>query len=174
LLGVFRLQQLLAGFTKKGGNIVSNTKEYILESAEKQARLLYSGDDNDGLADDIDASKRNIFVMGAEFAVKELDRQAIEEATTRYGKKDFSFCIALLLLKQGSRVCRSGWNGKGMWLVLSEPNESPKSGYSSYINGSSDPTPTLPFIVMKTATNELVPWLASQTDMLSEDWMVLE
>lgn len=93
-----------------------------------------------------------------------------------------NFSDALTALKSGNKVCRSGWNGKGMWIVLVEPVTHPKSGYSAYINY--DPLgkgtvselmgPTLPFIAMKTADNTLVPWLASQTDILSEDWEILK
>lgn len=67
-----------------------------------------------------------------------------------------NFGEALSYLKAGSRVSRSGWNGKGMWLELQTPTETSKM--------------TLPYIYMKTADNNLVPWLASQTDVLAEDW----
>ena len=67
-----------------------------------------------------------------------------------------SFGEALHELKCGRRVARSGWNGKGMWLELQEPGE-----YSKI---------TLPYIFMSTAQGDLVPWLASQTDLLAEDW----
>jgi hypothetical protein len=67
-----------------------------------------------------------------------------------------NFGQAIGILKQGSRVTRPGWNGKGMYLELQVPNENSKM--------------TLPYIYMKTADNHLVPWLASQTDILSEDW----
>jgi len=69
----------------------------------------------------------------------------------------FGFGLALESLKSGHRVARSGWNGKGMWLHLQTPDEGSKM--------------SLPYIYMKTADNKLVPWLASQTDLLSEDWM---
>lgn len=73
---------------------------------------------------------------------------------------NLTFGEALELLKSGVRVARSGWNGKDMWLKLLHPTE--------YV------LMTLPYIYMKTATNDLVPWLASQTDMLAEDWLVLD
>jgi hypothetical protein len=66
------------------------------------------------------------------------------------------FGDALKLLKSGDRVARSGWNGKGMWLELHRPDTRSKM--------------TLPYIYMKTADNQFVPWQASQTDVLSEDW----
>lgn len=70
-----------------------------------------------------------------------------------------SFSEALLALKAGERVSRQGWNGKGMWLALQTPTETSKM--------------TLPYIYMKTADDQLVPWLASQTDILANDWAVL-
>lgn len=77
------------------------------------------------------------------------------------------FSCALAWLKHGRRVARAGWNGKGMWLrLVSEPDLSTRTEHDIGL-------PVLPYIVMKTATNELVPWLCSQTDMLAEDWGVV-
>ena len=67
-----------------------------------------------------------------------------------------NFGSALEALKAGMRVARSGWNGKGLWLELQTPDTHSKM--------------TLPYIFMKTADSNLVPWLASQTDMLADDW----
>lgn len=69
-------------------------------------------------------------------------------------KRDFGW--ALDKLKAGGNVCRAGWNGDGMWLRLQLPDANSKM--------------TLPYIYMSTAQGGLVPWLASQTDLLSEDW----
>jgi hypothetical protein len=66
------------------------------------------------------------------------------------------FGTAIKWMRQGYKVMRKGWNGKGMWLALQTPDEHSKM--------------SLPYIYMKTADDKLVPWLASQTDMLSEDW----
>ena len=74
------------------------------------------------------------------------------------------FGRALEALKNGMKVARTGWNGDGMWLRLVKPDESEIDyGYEH-----------LPYIEMKTADNKLVPWLASQTDMLAEDWTIAE
>ena len=70
-----------------------------------------------------------------------------------------SFGTALAALKDGVRITRNGWNGKGMWLALQTPDEHSKM--------------TLPYIYMRTAQGDMVPWLASQTDILSNDWEVL-
>ena len=81
----------------------------------------------------------------------------------------FDFGTAVEALKQGARVAREGWNGKGMWLGLVN------TGYydvgCSVVN---DIDSLLPWIGMKTADNKFVPWLASQTDVLAEDWQIVE
>ncbi|MGY2052385.1 DUF2829 domain-containing protein [Methylobacterium sp. JK268] len=69
------------------------------------------------------------------------------------------FGEALRSLKRGERVCRTGWNGKGMHLELQVPDAGSKM--------------TLPYIFMFTVTGDRVPWLASQTDMLADDWMLV-
>ena len=51
---------------------------------------------------------------------------------------------------------RKGWNGKRMYITLQVPTDLSKM--------------TLPYIYMKTMQGDLVPWLASQTDLLEEDW----
>ena len=67
-----------------------------------------------------------------------------------------TFGEAVEVLKDGARVARSGWNGKNMYLELQRPDANSKM--------------TLPYIYMFTVQKDLVPWLASQTDILSEDW----
>ena len=67
-----------------------------------------------------------------------------------------NFGDAVTALKEGKKVCRSGWNGKGMWLALQVPDEHSKM--------------SLPYIYLSTPDGKLVPWLASQTDVLGEDW----
>ena len=75
-----------------------------------------------------------------------------------------NFGQALDALKLGSKVSREGWNGKGLWLELQRPDANSKM--------------TLPYIYInypadaKTTPGARVPWLASQTDMLAEDWTI--
>lgn len=71
------------------------------------------------------------------------------------------FSTALQNLKNGKHVQRQGWNGKGMFLFLIPAN--------SVIVGERK---LAPFIAIKDAQNNLVPWLASQTDLLAEDWQL--
>jgi len=92
------------------------------------------------------------------------------------------FGDAIRALKDGKRVAREGWNGKGMWLSLSGPLGPRDIAFANFwstnnieyarVNGGS--AKVLPCITMKTATGEiLMGWLASQTDMLSEDWDIV-
>jgi Protein of unknown function (DUF2829) len=89
---------------------------------------------------------------------------------------NLTFGLAIEALKLGKKVCRQGWNGKGMWLKLVEMDfysiVEKKIGIN--MGYGYDEWNLLPWIGMKTVDNKFVPWLASQTDMLSEDWMILE
>lgn len=83
-----------------------------------------------------------------------------------------TFGLAVEVMKDGYKVARQGWNGKGMWLTLVQPPQSATTEQPMHeIDGISERL--LPFIGMKTADSGFVPWLASQTDILSDDWTVL-
>lgn len=93
-------------------------------------------------------------------------KQQFEEANQRID--DLTFGHAVEALYRGSRVARRGWNGKNMWLMLCTPD----SDYTLESDGKT--YGRLPYIYMKTADDMLVPWLASQTDVLSHDWVIIE
>ena len=75
------------------------------------------------------------------------------------------FGDALRFLKAGNKVARDGWNGKGLWLELQLPDAGSKM--------------TLPYVYLnypddaRNNPGARVPWLASQTDMLAEDWEIV-
>lgn len=81
----------------------------------------------------------------------------------------FTFGIALELLKKGFKVAREGWNGKGIWLKLIK-DWTVSFDYVEDVKGLCG----LDFIAMKTAQDGFVPWIASQTDVLTEDWVIVE
>lgn len=91
-----------------------------------------------------------------------------------------TFGLAIEALKKGLRVARAGWNGKGMWLVLvpGQKNVNFSQG-SPYYKAGLASGEILAHIDMYTTNAEgrramLPGWLASQTDMLSEDWMIID
>lgn len=71
----------------------------------------------------------------------------------------FGIGQAVKEMQDGKRVARAGWNGKNMYLELQVPDDHSKM--------------TLPYVYMRTATNDLVPWLCSQTDLLATDWSIV-
>lgn len=85
-----------------------------------------------------------------------------------------TFGLAIEALKKGFKVARSGWNGKDMWLAYINPIGQGINDESLYykVNHVGD-YGLLPWIGMKTADNKFVPWLASQTDVLAEDWQIV-
>ena len=95
--------------------------------------------------------------------------------------KGLDFGEAIDALKMGKKVARSGWNGKGMFLFLLPGGKVPKSAIhdpmlrkvmDEQVEG--DSFPALPTIRMWTADKKvLTGWLASQTDILSNDWEIV-
>ncbi len=88
------------------------------------------------------------------------------------------FGMALIALKRGETVARTGWNGKGMFLTLQngstvDGNNMRNEGAKKYYE---DVQCTIaPHIDMKSADGTyIVGWLASQTDMLAEDWEIVK
>ena len=80
-----------------------------------------------------------------------------------------NFGLALEELKKGNKVARKGWNGKGIFIELQRPTEKSKMTHPYiYIDTTGLQTDN------KFAPRDLVPWLASQTDMLAEDWQVVK
>ena len=67
-----------------------------------------------------------------------------------------TFSEALIHLRNGFRVARKGWNGKGMWLELQVPDEHSKM--------------KRPYIFITPDADHVVPWVASQADLLGDDW----
>jgi hypothetical protein len=71
-----------------------------------------------------------------------------------------SFGAAITSMKNGSRCARQNWNGPDQWIALQVPDD-----YS---------TMRQPYLYISPVGGELIPWLASQADMLAEDWYVVE
>lgn len=91
---------------------------------------------------------------------------------------DMDFGEAIRSLKAGNRVARAGWNGKGMFLVLVPGSQGLTVDEGRPLAKAGIPIGTvfnyLPHIDMWTAQGNFVPWLASQTDVLADDWQEVE
>jgi hypothetical protein len=112
---------------------------------------------------DRSATEPGYFVQYADGYQSWSPKDVFEEA---YRECDaMTFGLALECLKKGMHVCRAGWNGKGMWLELQRPDA------HSIL--------TLPYVFLnypadaQNTPGARVPWLASRTDMLAEDWKIV-
>ena len=140
------------------------------------------GDDEGYLVEYIDGGKRNTEAYKG--YVSWSPKDVFERS---YGAIDgMTFGLALEALKKGHKVARAGWNGKNMWLSLSGPLEGRVIGADQFWSENNQKwarqfggAMVLPCITMKTVNASgreaiLMGWLASQTDMLSDDWSIVE
>lgn len=74
--------------------------------------------------------------------------------------KNLNFSEALNKIKDGHKLSRTGWNGKNMFVKLQSPTDKSKMTQS--------------YIYLETEDGQLVPWIASQSDLLAEDWFVVQ
>lgn len=137
-------------------------KEFLI--VEKMNRGTFNSKHNyDGKVDDR-------FVIGYEVSMLNSFPLFIKEENFKMDNPiDFlSFGDALDALEDGKRVARKGWNGKGIFIELQVPDKNSKMSH--------------PYIYIDTtglesnnpdAKRNLVPWLASQTDMLAKDWIIV-
>lgn len=85
-----------------------------------------------------------------------------------------TFSSAIEYLNVGCKVSRKGWNGKGMYIFLMKEDDLRKS-----LGGKYEDCVVLPTIAMYTHDSSgrkaiLIGWLASQSDMLSDDWVIVD
>lgn len=139
-----------------------------------------NGDDAGFLVEHVDGGKSNTeaFSGYASWSPKDVFERAYRPVD------GLTFGGAIEALKAGKKVARAGWNGKGMWLAMSPGVKDlssdkfwagPNREFAVANGGSAE---VLPCITMKTVNAHgreaiLMGWLASQTDMLSEDWAVV-
>ncbi|MFA5403313.1 MAG: DUF2829 domain-containing protein [Ignavibacteria bacterium] len=129
------------------------------------------------------------FVLIFQFIGLSFQRKVFAEEDNKYQSGDcentkapinLSFGDALQLMKSGHKVCREGWNGKGMWICIGngicelEADKFWNVHTKEFARSKGGSAEVLPYIIMKTADNKvLMGWLASQTDMLANDWMLV-
>lgn len=78
---------------------------------------------------------------------------------------NLTFGEALILMKKGSKVARKGWNGKDMFAIYKEEG---KYVYKGLVYGKR------PHFLLKTAQNDIAVWNPSTSDILGEDWQIVD
>lgn len=132
-----------------------------------------NGADEGYLVEYLDGGKPNVegYAGYVSWSPKEQFEAAYQPITA------MSFGHALMALQAGQKVSRAGWNGKGMFLILVPATVGIKFGVGTPYGkalGTDVESTINAHIDMKTATGEFQPgWLASQTDMLSNDWGIV-
>lgn len=131
-----------------------------------------NGADEGYLVEYIDGGKANTeqYAGYVSWSPKDVFERAYRPIT------DLTFGLAIEALKAGSKVARAGWNGKGMFVYYV-----PAAKYPAQRNAlgtmvgvfEDDMVPYRDYLAMKTVDNQVVPWLASQSDVLAEDWMIV-
>jgi len=141
-----------------------------------------------------DPKREGYVVHYADGYVSWCPKESFEEANREV--TGLSFGHAIEAMKMGKAVTRAGWNGKGMFLFIRPGDRLPVSmipgikslpqvmkdwvqkwtgGDTKFAGGADISLTFTPYICMKAANSEIVNgWLASQTDMLSDDWMIVE
>lgn len=87
------------------------------------------------------------------------------------------FAEVLTHLQNGEAVARTGWNGKGMFIYQVHAGRyAPTTKVGEIIASTQEDglVPYRPYLAIKTVDNDVVPWVASQTDLLAFDWDVVE
>jgi hypothetical protein len=85
-----------------------------------------------------------------------------------------TFGMAVEAMKQGFKVARDGWNGKGMFVYYVQANYyQATSPAAKSFYGDNSMVPYRAYIAMKTVDNDVVPWVASQSDILANDWNIV-
>lgn len=129
-----------------------------------------NGDDEGFLLNSLTNSKPNTDFLDGYVSWVTKEQKEVEFRETGI----FPFGLAIEALKLGHKVSRSVWNGKEMYLVLFDPIKDNLQLLTATCVQASVPKALNPFILMSTVDNTYVPWLASQTDMLSDDWGIVE
>lgn len=87
-------------------------------------------------------------------------KDATPQAIKALLEKPMNFSEALIMVKLGMRIARTGWNGKHMWVAAQYPDTHSRM--------------TEPYLFMRNAQGGLIPWLISQGDVFAEDWVVIK
>jgi hypothetical protein len=128
-----------------------------------------NGEDEGYLVEYLDGGKPN--VEGRTGYISWSPKEQFEAAYQPINS--LSFGHAIVALKEGKKVARAGWNGKGMFLYY-VPANSYKAQTDTALQHFGEVVPYRAYIAMKTVDNDVAVWTASQTDVLADDWAIVE
>lgn len=141
---------------------MSNLKEFC---EQHDGVFYYAINDENGVyvgeADTLEKAKEN--------ALKIKETQELAD--------EFDFGMALHLLKAGQKVARKGWNGAGQFVYYVPANKYPADqNPNSPIKGhfENDEVPYRAYLALKTAQNDVATWQPSISDVLADDWVIVE
>ncbi len=119
------------------------------------------------------------YAAGMDHRLQEWRRKVGQASNRSFPLGGYPFGMALEAAKRGCRIHREGWNGKGMWVACSPGSQGLEADKfwsvagREFAKASGGKAPVLPCLIMKTADGQiLMGWLASQSDMLAEDWTI--
>lgn len=162
LTGGGALVAMEESFASPGDRVYLQVEEVqlgIMEGGGKEAMPVVYRQDGQRQAFASDITKD--FIQMDDQAEAHILRETLHPSPTiKETVQRFGIGNAVKEMQKGLKVRRAGWNGKGMWLELQVPDEHSKM--------------TLPYVYIRTAQGDLVPWLCSQTDLLAFDWELAE
>ena len=155
-----------------GTRVISSTPMTRAEYNEYRGWQLPANEDgmDDGyLVEYLDGGKPNDFRH-----IGYISRSPKAQHDAAYRPCDaMTFGLAVEALKKGLKVARAGWNGKGMWLFLIQSSNDIAKLHGYGFGESKGESTFQDAIFMRTVDAQLVPWTASQTDVLAEDWTLV-
>jgi len=118
-----------------------------------------------GMVDIWDACRIRVFTRDGDILdCPNIDRYKDRDDWVVVRETGWPFDAALRFLKSGKRVERAGWNGKGMWICW--------VGRGSFSIGE-EVYPSTAYLQIKSVNDTVTPWLPSQTDILANDWQIV-
>jgi hypothetical protein len=100
-----------------------------------------------------------------------------ERAYEATSGNSFDFGVVVAGLKAGYRFTRKGWNGANQFIYLVGEGRYPAATHAGQMIANGQPdglVPYRPYVALRTAQGDVVPWAASQSDMLASDWEVFD
>lgn len=107
-------------------------------------------------------NNNEIYITGAEFFTDKIT--------------EFGFDSALKIIQRGKRVSRRNWNGKGQFIYYVPEGKYPPctKAAAKFCVDENGKVPYRDYIAIKTVDGSVVPWVATQTDLLAKDWYTVE